>query len=114
MAYDAAWDYFVTQEQWHPDSTPGKAKRPRSSGSAFDELAWFPDGEVRGSYDTFDFATGCDIGFSIAAVCDVDGYGYDFCQDTGVITEYEGVVTSALGGSMTSGFAPTGGGASVY
>ena len=71
IAYDAAYDDFVTVSTLMPDSSPGKQQRPWLTGSGFDTLGWSPDGEVRGSYIT----KGNNTQMKVQGTCDVDGDG---------------------------------------
>jgi len=71
VAYEAAFDTYVTQFSYQPDNDVGKAPRPWKMGSAFDTLGWAPDGDVRGKYQVIGNSTA----FTIMGRCDVDGDG---------------------------------------
>ena len=71
LAYEAAFDKFITQSTPHPTSSPGKAQLVWTSGSAFDSLGWAPDGKVRGAYSV----TTLPGDIVIVGICDVDGDG---------------------------------------
>jgi type IV pilus assembly protein PilA len=70
IAYDAAFDQFVTQTALHPTTTAGKAPRQWPVGSNFDTLGWTPDGEVRGQYKVSTTST---TDFLVTGRSDVDG-----------------------------------------
>jgi len=70
LAYDAAFDTFVQNAGFHPDSSPGKKQRDWNAGSAFDTLGWGPDGQVRGSYKIVSTST---TDFLVTGIADVDG-----------------------------------------
>ena len=70
LAYDAAFDTFVQNAGFHPDSSPGKKQRDWNPGSAFDTLGWGPDGQVRGSYKIVSTST---TDFLVTGIADVDG-----------------------------------------
>ena len=70
LAYDAAFDTFIQQSGFHPDSSPGKKQRLWAAGSAFDTLGWGPDGQVRGSYKIVSTSS---TDFLVTGVADVDG-----------------------------------------
>ena len=71
LAYDAAFDQFIEEASFQPDSDPGKAPRPWGD-SAFDTLGWGPDGEVRGSYKITTVST---TDFLVQGIADIDGDG---------------------------------------
>ena len=50
LAYDAAFDTFIAQPTFVPESPPSKQQRSWPQDSRFDTLGWAPDGKVRGSY----------------------------------------------------------------
>jgi type IV pilus assembly protein PilA len=114
LAYEAAYDEYINQEAWHPDAAPGKQLRAWAAGSAFDTLGWAPDGMVRGSYDLLGKSINCPYGFSVAAICDVDGNqeyygeGYEVCSNENPpdVQRLEGRLTSGVGSSMSDGFSP--------
>jgi len=70
LAYDAAFDTFVQNSSFHPNSTPGKKQRNWNAGSAFDTLGWGPDGQVRGSYKIVSTSS---TDFLVTGIGDVDG-----------------------------------------
>ena len=72
LAYDAAFDTWVVQAGYHPDSSPGKKQRDWTAGSAFDTLGWGPDGQVRGSYNIVSTSS---TDFLVTGIADVDGDG---------------------------------------
>ena len=72
LAYDAAFDKFIEESSFQPDSSPGKAPRTWSSSSGFDTLGWGPDGEVRGSYKISSTST---TDFLVTGIADIDGDG---------------------------------------
>ena len=74
LAYDAAFDTYIQESSFQPDSSPGKKQRNWQPGSAFDTLGWSPDGEVRGSYWVEVRPDGGD--FVVHGIGDVDGDGY--------------------------------------
>jgi type IV pilus assembly protein PilA len=70
LAYDAAFDQFITQTALHPTTTAGKAQRQWPTGSNFDTLGWSPDGDVRGQYKVSTTST---TDFLVTGRSDVDG-----------------------------------------
>jgi type IV pilus assembly protein PilA len=70
LAYDAAFDTFVQNAGFYPDSSPGKKQRDWAAGSAFDTLGWGPDGQVRGSYKIVSTSS---TDFLVTGIADVDG-----------------------------------------
>ncbi len=72
MAYDAAFDQFIQETGFQPDSAPGKGQRNWTSGTNFDTLGWGPDGKVRGSYNVVSTSS---TDFTVTGQCDVDGDG---------------------------------------
>ena len=72
LAYDAAFDTFITQSSFIPSATVGKTQVQWSAGSAFDTLGWSPDGDVRGGYKV---STTSATDFRVTGICDVDGDG---------------------------------------
>jgi type IV pilus assembly protein PilA len=72
LAYDAAFDTFIQEASFQPDSSPGKKQRNWSAASAFDTLGWGPDGQVRGSYKIESTST---TDFRVTGIADVDGDG---------------------------------------
>jgi type IV pilus assembly protein PilA len=72
MAYDAAYDGFVTAAANPGAATVGKAQQVWTATPDFTTLGWSPDGSVRGSYATADVG-GTD--FTVTGVSDVDGDG---------------------------------------
>jgi prepilin-type N-terminal cleavage/methylation domain-containing protein len=85
VAYWYAFDTYVTEQTWNPDSSPGRKARSWTTGTGFEDLGWAPDGEVRGSYRVKQRAAkaqGIGIGLlkhqknvTISGKCDVDGDG---------------------------------------
>ena len=72
LAYDAAFDTFVQEAAFSPDSSPGKKQRAWNPGTAFDTLGWGPDGQVRGSYKVVSTSS---TDFLVTGIADVDGDG---------------------------------------
>ena len=72
LAYDAAFDTFIQEASFQPDSSPGKGQRQWAPSSAFDTLGWGPDGQVRGSYKVVSTSS---TDFLVTGVADVDGDG---------------------------------------
>jgi type IV pilus assembly protein PilA len=74
LAYDAAFDEFITQSTFMPSSTVNKQQQAWSGGGAsgFDTLGWSPDGDVRGAYKV---STTSSTDFLVTGICDVDGDG---------------------------------------
>ena len=72
MAYDAAYDGFVTAAHNPGAATVNKAQQAWTPTPDFTTLGWSPDGSVRGSYATADVG-GTD--FTVEGVSDVDGDG---------------------------------------
>ena len=70
LAYDAAFDTFIVEGSFQPNSTPDKAQRNWTTGTNFDTLGWGPDGKVRGSYQV---TTTSSTDFTVTGECDVDG-----------------------------------------
>jgi prepilin-type N-terminal cleavage/methylation domain-containing protein len=68
---DVIDSHFGDEQTYQPDDKPGRAKRPWLMGSAFDELQWWPDGDVYASYATFDDG----IDYRVYAMTDLDGDG---------------------------------------
>ena len=64
---------------WIRDS-PGPAPRPWSTGSAFDQLDWAPQGEVLGSYRVTLDEPG--MAFEAECIHDADGDGHDHPDDS--------------------------------
>jgi prepilin-type N-terminal cleavage/methylation domain-containing protein len=70
-AYAAAFSGYVDVPSIWPTAPPARTKRTWDTGSAFDELGWYPDGMVYGSYTTTTLSTDFDVnGYS-----DLDGNG---------------------------------------
>lgn len=67
-SYEAGFGTYVTELAPQPDNTPGKARRAWVTGTVFDTIAWYPDGDVFGSYTTEDLGTD----FSANGYTDVD------------------------------------------
>jgi type IV pilus assembly protein PilA len=75
LAYDAAFDSYVTAPA-NPSGTPGKNFMNWSeSDASWTTLGWRPDGQVRGQYAT----THGNTNFTVTASSDVDGSG-DFAN----------------------------------
>ncbi len=72
LAYESAYGHLVAESAPQPDGTPGKYSRRWRTGSQFDAIGWYPDGEVRGSYS---ITTATPGDFLVRGVCDVDGDG---------------------------------------
>jgi type IV pilus assembly protein PilA len=70
MAYDAAYDGFVTATDNPGIATVGKAQQAWTTDAAWTTLGWSPDGAIRGSYATAD-SSGTD--FTVTGESDVDG-----------------------------------------
>ena len=70
LAYDAAFDTYITQTTLHPASTAGKTQRQWLTGTGFDTLGWSPDGDVRGQYKVSTTST---TDFLVTGRSDVDG-----------------------------------------
>jgi type IV pilus assembly protein PilA len=70
LAYDAAFDQFITQTSLHPTTTAGKSQVQWATGSNFDTLGWGPDGDVRGQYKVSTTST---TDFPVTGRSDVDG-----------------------------------------
>ena len=71
MAYDAAYDGFVTAAV-NPAGSIGKAQQDWSTTVAgWSTLGWSPDGKVRGNYET----TNATTDFNVEGNSDVDGDG---------------------------------------
>ena len=68
MAYDAAYDGFVTAAA-NPTGAPGKAQQVWTATTEWTTLGWSPDGSVRGTYET----TGAATDFNVEGNSDVDG-----------------------------------------
>jgi len=90
LAYDAAFDTYIQESSFQPDSSPGKKQRDWQPGSAFDTLGWGPDGQVRGSYMVESTST---TDFLVTGKSDVDG-------DT---QETEFTATKSINATMNSG-----------
>lgn len=83
LAYDAAYDGFITTAAKPTPLTSPSGKQPaawsvNTTGDGWFELGWSPDGEVRGSYEvpTVDNnATAGAEAFRANGACDVDGDG---------------------------------------
>ena len=71
LAYDAAFDTFIEESSFQPDSFPSKEVRSWGT-SGFDTLGWGPDGEVRGSYKV---STISSTDFRVTGISDIDGDG---------------------------------------
>lgn len=71
-AYRAAYEQYISESTFRPDSTPGKAPRAWVSGTAFDDLGWKPPGQVRGSYKV---STTSATAFVVTGITDVNGDG---------------------------------------
>jgi type IV pilus assembly protein PilA len=73
MAYDAAYDGFVTATV-NPTGAIGKAQQDwGTSVTGWSTLGWSPDGKIRGNYATLGAATD----FNVEGNSDVDGDGAD-------------------------------------
>jgi len=70
LAYDAAFDTYITHTTLHPTSTAGKTQRQWVTGTGFDTLGWSPDGDVRGQYKVSTTST---TDFLVTGRSDVDG-----------------------------------------
>jgi len=90
LAYDAAFDTFVQETSFRPDSSPGKKQRDWAAGTAFDTLGWGPDGQVRGSYKIQSTST---TDFLVTGIADVDGDG----------VQSQFTATKSINAVMTSG-----------
>ena len=70
-AHLATFDSFEDQLTYHPTETPGKEMMEWTTCSAFDDLGWRPDGNIRGAYKMQ--AEG--LNFRVSGISDVDGDG---------------------------------------
>ncbi len=78
-AYHAEWDVYTTCD-WTPASIPGKDPKPFTGGgeSAFENLGWIADGNVRCRYRVTNVTVGSGPTpdtFEAEAECDIDGNG---------------------------------------
>ena len=69
LAYDAAFDTYIQETTFRPDSSPGKKTR-NWTGGAFNTLGWAPDGQVRGSYKVQSTSS---TDFLVTGIGDIDG-----------------------------------------
>lgn len=79
VAYDAAFDRFISQPEFVPEGPVGKQQRDWPAGTAFDTLGWAPDGRVRGSYRAVTLSCGSatckPTDFRVYGISDADGDG---------------------------------------
>jgi len=88
LGYEATYDQFVNVNSFHPRGTNlDKKLATWTTGSAFDDLGWAPDGDVRGSYAT---VTTSASDFLVYALADMDADGsfvlYMATKDTNAAT----------------------------
>jgi type IV pilus assembly protein PilA len=70
LAYDAAFDAFVSQAAYQPTVAPDKTQRAwPTGGTGFATIGWSPDGQVRGQYALTSAGA---TGFTVNGRCDVD------------------------------------------
>ncbi len=72
QGYEAIFDKYLKCSD-HPNHTLGKAQTSWAGGnSAFQQLGWSPDGQVRGTYEV---STSSSSDFTVKARADIDGNG---------------------------------------
>ena len=76
MGYEAAFDTFISAAA-NPSAPSGKAPTAWPASTAFQQLGWAPDGEVRGSYSVAVTAAGSGSSgdFNVNGQGDIDGDG---------------------------------------